>query len=72
MACYFDDGASGPDRELTLQPSTSGLVLIPLVFSKQLIGLLPVRIADNRQIDGADLEFAQSLAHQATFSTRDG
>jgi transcriptional regulator with GAF, ATPase, and Fis domain len=43
-------------------------VLIPLVFSKQLIGLLSVRIADNRQIDGADLEFVQSLAHQATLA----
>jgi GAF domain-containing protein len=41
-------------------------VLIPLVFSEQLIGLLSVRIAGNRQVDGADLEFAQSLAQQAT------
>ena len=38
------------------------------VFSEQLIGLLSVRIADNRQIDGAELEFAQSLAHQATLA----
>ena len=44
------------------------LVLIPLVFGEQLIGLLSVRIAGNRQVDGADLEFAQSLAQQATLA----
>ena len=43
-------------------------MLIPLVFSEQLIGLLSVRIAGNRQVDGADLEFAQSLAQQATLN----
>jgi PAS domain S-box-containing protein len=44
------------------------LVLIPLVFGEQLIGLLSVRIVGNRQVDGADLEFAQSLAQQATLA----
>jgi GAF domain-containing protein len=44
------------------------LVLIPLVFGEQLIGLLSVRLAGNRQVDGADMEFAQSLAQQATLA----
>ena len=44
------------------------LVLIPLVFGEQVIGLLSVRIAGKRQVDGADLEFAQSLAQQATLA----
>ena len=44
------------------------LVLIPLVFGEQVIGLLSVRIAGRRQVDGADLEFAQSLAQQATLA----
>jgi GAF domain-containing protein len=68
MECYFDDGASGPDRAQRARFTAldiRALVLIPLVFSEQLIGLLSVRIADNRQVDGANLEFAQSLAQQA-------
>jgi len=44
------------------------LLLIPLVFGEQLIGLLSVRIAGRRQVDAADLEFAQSLAQQATLA----
>lgn len=44
------------------------LVLLPLVFGEQLIGLLSVRIAGNRQVDEADLEFARSLAQQATLA----
>jgi PAS domain S-box-containing protein len=44
------------------------LVLIPLVFGEQLIGLLSVRFAGNHQVDPADLEFAQSLAQQATLA----
>jgi GAF domain-containing protein len=44
------------------------LVLIPLIFGEELIGLLSVRIAGNRQVDEADLEFAQSLAQQATLA----
>ena len=44
------------------------LLLIPLVFGEQLIGLLSVRIAGHRQVDGTDLEFAQSLAQQATLA----
>ena len=44
------------------------LLLIPLVFGQQLIGLLSVRIAGNRQLDEEDLEFARSLAQQATLA----
>jgi signal transduction histidine kinase len=44
------------------------LVLIPLVFGDQLIGLLSVRMAGNRQVEAADLEFAHSLAQQATLA----
>jgi len=44
------------------------LLLIPLVFGDQLNGVLSVRIAGNRQVDGSDLEFAQSLAQQATLA----
>jgi signal transduction histidine kinase len=44
------------------------LLLIPLVFGDQLIGVLSVRITGNRHIDGPDLEFAQSLAQQATLA----
>jgi signal transduction histidine kinase len=44
------------------------LLLIPLVFSGKLIGVLSARIAGNRQIDASDLEFAQSLAQQATLA----
>jgi signal transduction histidine kinase len=44
------------------------LLLIPLVFGDQLIGVLSVRIAGNRQPDASDLEFAQSLAQQATLA----
>jgi signal transduction histidine kinase len=44
------------------------LLLIPLVFGDQLIGVLSVRIAGKRQLDASDLEFAQSLAQQATLA----
>ena len=44
------------------------LLLIPLVFGDQLIGLLSLRMAGNRQIDKGDLEFAQSWAQQATLA----
>jgi signal transduction histidine kinase len=44
------------------------LLLIPLVFSDKLVGVLSARIAGNRQIDASDLEFAQSLAQQATLA----
>jgi GAF domain-containing protein len=42
--------------------------LLPLVFGQQPIGLLSVRIAGNRQLDEEDLEFARSLAQQATLA----
>jgi signal transduction histidine kinase len=45
-----------------------GLLLIPLVFGDQLNGVLSLRIAGNRQLDESDLEFAQSLAQQATLA----
>jgi signal transduction histidine kinase len=51
--------------------SSSGihsLLLIPLVFGEQLVGTLSVRMAGNRQLDQDDLEFAQSLAQQATLA----
>jgi signal transduction histidine kinase len=44
------------------------LLLIPLVFGEQLIGLLSVRIGTKRQVDEEDLAFAQSLAQQATLA----
>jgi GAF domain-containing protein len=44
------------------------LLLIPLVFGKQLVGALSVRMAGNRKIDQEDLDFAQSLAQQATLA----
>ena len=44
------------------------LLLIPLVFGEQLIGVLSVRIGAKRQIDEEDLAFAQSLAQQATLA----
>jgi len=44
------------------------LLLIPLVFGGQLIGLLSVRIGTKRQVDEEDLAFAQSLAQQATLA----
>jgi signal transduction histidine kinase len=51
--------------------STSGiraLLVIPLVFGKQLVGALSVRMASDRELDQHDLEFAQSLAQQATLA----
>jgi len=51
--------------------STSGiraLLLIPLIFGKQLMGALSVRIASDRELDQHDLEFTQSLAQQATLA----
>jgi signal transduction histidine kinase len=44
------------------------VVSIPLIFGEELIGLVSIRIAGNRQVDEADLEFAQSLAQQATLA----
>jgi signal transduction histidine kinase len=44
------------------------LLLIPLVFGKQLVGTLSVRMAGDRQLDQDDLEFAQSLAQQVTLA----
>jgi GAF domain-containing protein len=44
------------------------IVLIPLVFGDQLIGLLSVRMAGDRQVDAADLEFAHSQAQQAALA----
>jgi PAS domain S-box-containing protein len=44
------------------------LLLIPLVFGEQLIGLFSVRMAGDREIDQRDLEFATSLAQQATLA----
>jgi signal transduction histidine kinase len=51
--------------------SSSGihsLLLIPLTFGRQLVGTLSVRMAANRELDPHDLEFAQSLAQQATLA----
>ncbi|MFY9985543.1 MAG: GAF domain-containing protein [Chthoniobacterales bacterium] len=51
--------------------SSSGiqaLLLIPLVFGRQLVGALSVRIASHRELDQDDLEFAHSLAQQATLA----
>jgi len=44
------------------------LLLIPLVFGEQLVGALSVRMASDRELDHHDLEFAQSLAQQATLA----
>ena len=44
------------------------LLLIPLVLGEQVNGVLSVRISGHRQIDESDLEFAQSLAQQATLA----
>jgi GAF domain-containing protein len=44
------------------------LVAIPLVFGEELIGMLSVRVAANRQFDEETLEFAQALAQQATLA----
>jgi PAS domain S-box-containing protein len=44
------------------------LLLIPLVFGPQLVGVLSVRITGNRELDREDMEFAQSLAQQATLA----
>jgi GAF domain-containing protein len=43
-------------------------LLIPLVFGQQLVGALSVRMVGNRKIDQEDLDFAQSLAQQATLA----
>jgi signal transduction histidine kinase len=51
--------------------SSSGihsLLLIPLTFGKQLVGTLSVRMAANRELDQHDMDFAQSLAQQATLA----
>lgn len=44
------------------------LLLIPLVLGEELIGLLSVRMTDSRRLDDEDLEFAKSLAQQATLA----
>jgi len=41
---------------------------VPLVFGEQLIGMLSVRIAGQHKVDEDDLEFAKSLAQQATLA----
>jgi PAS domain S-box-containing protein len=44
------------------------LLLVPLVFGEELNGLLSVRMTEDRQLDEEDLEFARSLAQQATLA----
>jgi PAS domain S-box-containing protein len=44
------------------------LLWIPLLFGGQLIGMLSVRIAVNRQVNEEDFEFAQALAQQVTLA----
>ena len=44
------------------------LLLIPLAFGPQLVGVLSVRMAGHRELDQEDMEFAQSLAQQATLA----
>jgi signal transduction histidine kinase len=44
------------------------LLLVPLVFGEQLIGMLSVRIAGQHKVDEDDLEFARSLAQLATLA----
>jgi nitrate/nitrite-specific signal transduction histidine kinase len=71
----YVDAVNNPRARLTPAQrayfSTHGiesLVWIPLVFGEQLIGMLSVRIAANRQIDEDDLEFAQALAQLVTLA----
>ncbi|HYY31440.1 MAG TPA: GAF domain-containing protein [Chthoniobacterales bacterium] len=77
MKCPFFLSDPIHDPELEYTPAQQArlaaldiraLLLIPLVFSDKLIGVLSVRIAGNRRIDTSDLEFAQSLAQQATLA----
>jgi signal transduction histidine kinase len=70
---YYDPAADSQTRspELRTPFAESGiqmLVLIPLVFAEQLIGVLSVRMATKRQVAEEELEFAQALAQQATLA----
>lgn len=69
------DPADDPELNYTLGQrarfSSSGidaLLLIPLVFGPQLVGVLSVRMTGHRELDQEDMEFAQSLAQQATLA----
>jgi PAS domain S-box-containing protein len=62
------------DPELRYMPAhlsalgIRALLLIPLVLGEELVGLLSVRMTGNWRLDDEDLEFAKSLAQQATLA----
>jgi PAS domain S-box-containing protein len=64
-----DQNGSQPVHPAFLETvGVKSLLYLPLVFAEQLIGMLSVRIAVDRQIDQEEVEFAQALAQQVTLA----